>query len=518
VASVSSGRRASAWRRKLLTVGGLGAVLGLAHGAEPVHAAHDAEDLGIGLNNPFDGVVQPAAITSTRLRTATSDEAGLQVSQEVGNFGPAIKGVGGNSLAAGNAGTAVRGEGGSSGGDVPGIGGDGGSFQGGGITGAFHEVRRGGAGVTARGGSSVFAGDGGPGVLASGGSATGQAHGPGVYASGGAETVDGSKPGGTGVIAFGGNNHGGGQGIGGTGILGVGGGPDAPVVQPNAIGVSGLSGTTFGMLGQSAAGVGVRGVGYGTGAGVEGVNGEVGPGIWGIAVAHSGIIGSSDAGNGGIFSSNSGWAVHATTGGVVGVYSSAADFAFVGNGKIMCTGSGQFQGGISIAHRAADGSLRSTVTMTSPEPVVEDFGRARLDDGVARVELDPQFVHVANTTDYDVFPVPNGDCKGLYVTAKSAASFEIRELQGGTSNVEVSYRVVAKRAGGHVAGRFAAAVQAPAAPPAPRAPAPPTRGAFDAQLRSISAYRRRMSGDVAPSGSRSADPPGSPSGPPAPRR
>lgn len=47
----------------------------------------------------------------------------------------------------------------------------------------------------------------------------------------------------------------------------------------------------------------------------------------------------------------------------------------------------------------------------------------------------------------DVFLTPNGDCKGLYVTARSAASFEVHELSGGTSNVEFDYRIVARRSG-----------------------------------------------------------------------
>jgi len=47
--------------------------------------------------------------------------------------------------------------------------------------------------------------------------------------------------------------------------------------------------------------------------------------------------------------------------------------------------------------------------------------------------------------DYKVFPVPNGDCKGLYVTNKTATSFEVRELGGGTSSVRFDYRIMALR-------------------------------------------------------------------------
>jgi hypothetical protein len=49
--------------------------------------------------------------------------------------------------------------------------------------------------------------------------------------------------------------------------------------------------------------------------------------------------------------------------------------------------------------------------------------------------------------DYHVFVTPNGDCKGLYVAQKSAASFVVRELGGGTSSIAFDYRIMAKRKG-----------------------------------------------------------------------
>jgi hypothetical protein len=46
-----------------------------------------------------------------------------------------------------------------------------------------------------------------------------------------------------------------------------------------------------------------------------------------------------------------------------------------------------------------------------------------------------------------VFLTPNGDCKGLYVAQKSATSFVVRELGGGTSSIAFDYRIMAKRRG-----------------------------------------------------------------------
>jgi len=67
-------------------------------------------------------------------------------------------------------------------------------------------------------------------------------------------------------------------------------------------------------------------------------------------------------------------------------------------------------------------------------------------NGSAVVALDPTFIQTVNSEqDYKVFPVPNGDCKGLYVANKTATSFEVRELGGGASSVSFDYRITALR-------------------------------------------------------------------------
>jgi hypothetical protein len=49
--------------------------------------------------------------------------------------------------------------------------------------------------------------------------------------------------------------------------------------------------------------------------------------------------------------------------------------------------------------------------------------------------------------EYHVFLTPSQDCKGLYVNQKSAASFEVHELGGGTSSIAFDCRIMAKRVG-----------------------------------------------------------------------
>jgi hypothetical protein len=82
----------------------------------------------------------------------------------------------------------------------------------------------------------------------------------------------------------------------------------------------------------------------------------------------------------------------------------------------------------------------------SPQNWFEDAGSAQLVNGAAVVAIDPEFLQtVATQVEYQVFLTPYGDCKGLYVTNRTAASFEVHELGGGTASVSFGYRIMALR-------------------------------------------------------------------------
>jgi hypothetical protein len=109
--------------------------------------------------------------------------------------------------------------------------------------------------------------------------------------------------------------------------------------------------------------------------------------------------------------------------------------------------------GTGCARTATSGEKR--VRFYSPQeslPTVEDFGEGQLVNGQAYVRIDPAF---ANTMDpranYMVFITPEGDSRGVYVTAKTSAGFVVRENQGGRSTLAFSYRIVAKPYGEHPA-------------------------------------------------------------------
>lgn len=173
-------------------------------------------------------------------------------------------------------------------------------------------------------------------------------------------------------------------------------------------GVAGISGSTtslasgFGVNGQTLFGVGVRGLARAiNGVGVLGVGASGGHGLVGMA--------------------------------------SFPAFAGAFFGDLFVTGKK------SAAVPFPDGSHRLLYCMESPESWFEDFGTARLVRGRATVRLDRGFAAVVRRDQLHVFLTPEGDCRGLYVSRKSAAGFEVRELQGGTSSLPFTYRVVARR-------------------------------------------------------------------------
>jgi hypothetical protein len=106
-----------------------------------------------------------------------------------------------------------------------------------------------------------------------------------------------------------------------------------------------------------------------------------------------------------------------------------------------------------ICHGASAASIVDTeehgaqklYAMESPSVWIEDFGSGALVNGVGTVGIDPIFAETVDLDEYHVFLTPLGDCNGLYVAAKTAVSFEVRELDGGESSISFDYRIVAHR-------------------------------------------------------------------------
>ncbi len=219
-----------------------------------------------------------------------------------------------------------------------------------------------------------------------------------------------------------------------------------------------------GVLGESSGGMGsgVQGEnsGYG-GAGVYGLasNAGYGAGVVARATGTTGVgvgawaTATSGATWGGQFRNSApsgagvyGWA-SATNGVTHGVW-----------GETWSTTAGAF--GVYYTGGIGGTGAMTSVTLTSQGPTglgvhttagdwVEDFGRARLAGGRARVELDRLFletVTIDETYPMMVFVELGGECNGVYVV-KGTGGFDVVELRGGASSVPFDYRVLARRKG-----------------------------------------------------------------------
>jgi hypothetical protein len=113
------------------------------------------------------------------------------------------------------------------------------------------------------------------------------------------------------------------------------------------------------------------------------------------------------------------------------------------NGNLACTGAK------SAVVPVDNGQHHVALyAVEAPQNWFEDFGSGRLASGAATINLDRTFAQtVDSTSDYHVFLTPESDCRGLYVTNKTASGFEVHELGGGQSNVPFAYRIVALRRG-----------------------------------------------------------------------
>ncbi len=241
---------------------------------------------------------------------------------------------------------------------------------------------------------------------------------------GSGSSVSGSR---FGVIGWGRNN------ADGVGVAGVGNQGNTINTTMSGSGVAG-TGESFGVYGFSDSlpgGIGVFGVGNNLstlttppdGAGVVGNGTRFG--VWGNADD------TSDA-YGGYFQVDGGAFVR------VGGYDGGGT-AYKINGT----------GGVSTIVEDENGDEVNMFAPEAPEVLFTDYGQGRLEDGKARIKLDPTWsknVVVDEDHPLRVFVQVEGECKGVYVTEKSKDGFTVVELGEGSSNVPFTYKVVANRA------------------------------------------------------------------------
>src|SRR5215472_183329 len=224
-------------------------------------------------------------------------------------------------------------------------------------------------------------------------------------------------------------------------------------------GVSGVSssssGATFGVIGVSTSpnGTGLLGFGQGqsnTGRGI----GCCVVGVWGdtrsTTPGAAGLVGTADDARAIYLENNSPSGVPTAfmqqdaAGKFALVAGGAGGFCTIDtNGALFCPG-----GTATVAPVDSGRRQVALYSVQSPQNWFEDFGHGQLRGGTASIRLDGTFAQTVNaSSDYHVFLTPEGDCHGLYVTRKTAAGFEVRELGGGQSSVAFDYRIVALRRG-----------------------------------------------------------------------
>jgi hypothetical protein len=267
-------------------------------------------------------------------------------------------------------------------------------------------------------------------------------------------TVSSTAPGGYSAGVYGQNNGTGGSGIGvygaqngfGWGVYGT---------TPSGSGVYGYSSAGYGVQAGSSSGTGI----YASSTGGVGVDAHSSSNIavQGTSSSQTGVQGSSSSGYGVYGSSPTNYAVVGVTTSGNGVYGQVAaanqagivgrqldasgNWAMYGFGNIGATGTK------SAVVEATDGKGHMTLyCMESPECWFEDFGSAKLTKGKAHIAIDSEFAQTIELGTYHVFVQPEGECNGLSVREKGAEGFVVHELGKGTTDVEFSYRIVAKRA------------------------------------------------------------------------
>jgi hypothetical protein len=135
------------------------------------------------------------------------------------------------------------------------------------------------------------------------------------------------------------------------------------------------------------------------------------------------------------------------------VPTATADYAVVGWVANNANYAGYYNGNHVIANGTKSGSVPTTrgnqllYTTESPEVWFEDLGRATLVNGETTVQLDPLFLEtvvIDSKHPMHVFVQLEGEANDVYVEP-GTTSFKVKEKANGKSNVNFSYRIMAKR-------------------------------------------------------------------------
>ncbi|HNQ12844.1 MAG TPA: hypothetical protein PKH65_06320 [Bacteroidia bacterium] len=289
-------------------------------------------------------------------------------------------------------------------------------------------------------------------------------------------------------FAVNGYGSGGGAGVygenltGGTGVFGIsslygvfGQGGNIGVYAWDSLAVAASSGYALYATNRHSSGLGIFGIGNGVvgsypnlGAGISGTGSYYGiyalarrnsNGIGVIGVGNnlgtftvigrgSGISGTGSSFGASGFATTAGTAALPTAGGYFEVAIVNPPFAYVGaygglNYKIIGSG--------TVSTIVKDANDKDVVMFApeAPEVLFMDYGTSTLVNGEATITLDPSYsknIFVSESSPLKVIIQPEGDCNGVFVYEKTQSGFKVKELNNGTSNINFTYQVVARRA------------------------------------------------------------------------
>lgn len=101
-------------------------------------------------------------------------------------------------------------------------------------------------------------------------------------------------------------------------------------------------------------------------------------------------------------------------------------------------------GTVSTCVPDLNGKPATLHAIETPEFYFQDFGQAQLVNGRAHITIDPilaKNITISDKHPLRVFVQLEGDCKGVYVTNKTATGFDVVELNGGNSNVTFQWSI-----------------------------------------------------------------------------
>jgi hypothetical protein len=241
----------------------------------------------------------------------------------------------------------------------------------------------------------------------------------------------------------------------------------------NSLGVYGQGENNVGVVGQSSGDAGVAGISSASGrSGVYGRHEGTGWGVYGSSASGFGV-GANGGGDGAMDDGIGDLALYGAIGEIysftemgLDIYSDGSILLDLDQNNDSSNGFTIFNGANGLVFtinesgemwamgpkhtivETQSAGQRSLTAIESPAVWFEDFGTATLANGEVVVTIDPSFAEtISPSAEYHVFLTPLGDCAGLYVTAKTATSFTVRELRDGKANVSFDYRITAKRRG-----------------------------------------------------------------------